>query len=1036
MLAVTALAFTAAPALAATHVTNPWYGANWFVNPDYQAEVDPYIALQTAAGNTTLAAAATKVRNQSTAIWLDSKASITGSGGRSSLTALLDAAVTQQTKKPAKPVVVTIVIYDLPQRDCNANASNGEFPAGAVGEYKSDYINPIATILSNSAYANLRFALIIEPDSLPNAVSNIGSKACTKEVAEGYEQGIVYALDAFHPITNAYNFLDISNASWLSWNTAGAATEYQKVVLATSAKYASIDGFVTNVSNYSPVQEPFYGNQKQVNGTAVNKATFYGGQRAIDELSFIKFNDPNSYIGLRAALQSVGFPTSSLNFAIDTSRNGWGGKARPTKASSSTDVNVFVDQSRIDRRLAPNDWCNQSGAGIGLAPWASSDYPTDPQLGALQYIDAFVWVKPPGESDGTSDPNASGYDKMCDPTQPDEFRPSVLTGALPNTPHAGTFNYSQFTQLLINASPSLGAVGGKPGKVRNLSGQPTDGGAAITWDAPASDGGNPITGYSVSYSVGGGSSGTSCQTMPNVTSCVYGGLSNGVQYTFQVWATTAAGDSVGVTVVVTPKAGQTVPGAPTNVTATANASQSATLSWTAPTNTGGSKITGYIVTDQDGKVGCTSTGPTSCLFNHSLVAGKTYYWKVQAVNSTGTGPAAQSNSIKATGAPATPAAPIAKAGNASATVTWTAPASNGYPITFYAVVSIPAASSCTTTGATTCTVTGLTNGTAYTFTVFAQNSSGPGSASPPSNSVTPVATATVPGAPTGVTATAGNAQATVTWVAPASNGGSAITSYRVTALPGGNTCVSGTLSCTVNLTNGTAYTFTVTATNAIGTGPASAASASVTPRTVPGAPTGVTATAGNASAAVVWVAPANNGGSTITGYTVTASPGGKTCTWTTGALTCTVSGLTNGTAYTFTVKATNAAGTGAASAASASVTPTAAGAVQCRAAVSTSSTWMSGTNGYGQVVVTVTNSGTVSTASWEVKLVWPHAMTINGTASNGNVTGSGTTNYTVTNVSYNGALAAGANTGSNSPNFQVYGSGAYAAPTSVSCSAK
>ena len=119
----------------------------------------------------------------------------------------------------------------------------------------------------------------------------------------------------------------------------------------------------------------------------------------------------------------------------------------------------------------------------------------------------------------------------------------------------------------------------------------------------------------------------------------------------------------------------------------------------------------------------------------------------------------------------------------------------------------------------------------------------------------------------------------------------------------------------------------MTATNAVGTGPASAASNAVTPTapTAPAAPTGVTATAGNASAQVSWTAPAN-GGSAITSYTVTPFIGttAQTPTTVTGsppATSVNVTGLTNGTAYTFTVSATNAVGTGPASAASNAVTP-------------------------------------------------------------------------------------------------------------------
>jgi hypothetical protein len=184
-----------------------------------------------------------------------------------------------------------------------------------------------------------------------------------------------------------------------------------------------------------------------------------------------------------------------------------------------------------------------------------------------------------------------------------------------------------------------------------------------------------------------------------------------------------------------------------------------------------------------------------------------------------------------------------------------------------------------------------------------------------------VSALTVPGAPTGVTASVGNAQATVSFSAPASNGGAAITGYTVTASTGQTATGSASPITVTGLTNGTATTFTVHATNSVGNSAESSASSSVTPAaaTAPGAPTIGTATAGNASASVAFTAPGSTGGSAITGYTVTSTPGGFTGTGTASPIS--VAGLTNGSAYTFTVHATNAIGNSAESAASNSVTP-------------------------------------------------------------------------------------------------------------------
>ena len=321
--------------------------------------------------------------------------------------------------------------------------------------------------------------------------------------------------------------------------------------------------------------------------------------------------------------------------------------------------------------------------------------------------------------------------------------------------------------------------------------------------------------------------------------------------------------------------------------------------------TTGPTITNSLTTD--------STGSASFVSNLSgLTSGVIYYVRAYATNSAGT---AYGNEITFTTALFAPTNVVAAAGNAQATVTFTAPG-GGAVVTGYTVTSTPG--NITANGsASPITVTGLTNGTAYTFTVIATNANGNSPASTASNSVTP---SSVPGAPTIGTATAGNAQTIVAFTAPASNGGSPITGYTVTSNPGNITGTGSTSPITVTgLTNGTAYTFTVVATNANGNSLPSSASNSVTPSTVPGAPSIGTATKGNTQATVAFTAPVNNGGSLITGYTVTSNPGNLTGTGSSSPIT--VTGLTNGTAYTFTVIATNANGNSLPSSASNSVRP-------------------------------------------------------------------------------------------------------------------
>jgi trimeric autotransporter adhesin len=468
-----------------------------------------------------------------------------------------------------------------------------------------------------------------------------------------------------------------------------------------------------------------------------------------------------------------------------------------------------------------------------------------------------------------------------------------------------------------------------------------DASATVTWTAPASDGGSAITNYLISAYVGG--TATISVGVGNVTSDTVSGLTNGTAYTFTVSAMNAVGFGASSphSNAVTP---DTVPGVPLIGTATAG-DTSATVTWTAPASNGGSAITGYTITASDsttpanGGQTCTwTTGPLTCAVT-GLTNGDSYSFTVTATNGVGTGASSgTSNAVTPATVPGVPVIGTATAGDASATVNWTAPASNGSPITNYDITTyVDGTPEATVTvgSVTSDIVSGLTNGTAYTFAVSAINAVGEGLLSSNSNSVTPD---TVPGVPVIGTAIAGDAGATVTWTAPVSDGGSAITGYSVTAADsttpanGGQTCTwtTGPLTCSVSgLTNGDSYSFTVTATNGVGTGASSGVSNAVTPDTVPGVPVIGTATAGDAGATVTWTAPVSDGGSAITGYSVTAADsttpanGGQTCTWTTGPLTCSVTGLTNGDSYSFTVTATNGVGTGASSGVSNAVTPAA-----------------------------------------------------------------------------------------------------------------
>ena len=343
----------------------------------------------------------------------------------------------------------------------------------------------------------------------------------------------------------------------------------------------------------------------------------------------------------------------------------------------------------------------------------------------------------------------------------------------------------------------------------------------------------------ISLSGGTYASGT-FNNLPNNSTFTAGGR------TLQITYPSQNGGSSSEAVVLTDISAATVPGAPSISSLSTPASGEVTVNWSAPVSNGGSAITDYLVRySSDGGSTWSSaidTGSTSTSYTVTgLNNGTAYVFDVAAVNAVGTSNYSSASSpVTPATVPGAPTSAAATAGNTNATVTWTAPVSNGgSAITDYLVRYSSDGgstwSSAIDTGSTSTsyTVTGLNNGTAYVFDVAAVNAVGTSNYSSASSPVTP---ATVPGAPTITSAVAGTGLVTVSWNAP-SIVGSGVTDYLVRySSDGGSTWSSafdtGSTSTSyviINLGDGTPYVFDVAAINANGVGAYSSASLPATP---------------------------------------------------------------------------------------------------------------------------------------------------------------------------------------------------------------
>ena len=479
--------------------SNPFSGTHQYVNADYQASVTTFFNAN--ADYVTKAQAYldnNQQWNTATAVWIDRKAAINGFDAVHGLEWHLTQALAQATTNT--PTVITFVVYDLPDRDCAAYSSNGEIVAketsqvaSALSDYEHNYIDAFNTVITSfyaanaDAAAKVKIVLLIEPDSLPNMITNAGvnngsSQYPTCQFVNQnrlYVQGIAYALKAFssNPYASSLSlYLDSAHSGWMGWqtninqfaniyNNTNPLSNYgtESVYGGLGSGFDSVRGFVVNTANYTPLKEAFTYSR-------------YLDNNAIISTAFYQWNDVYSLDAYIAEIMSIDSKTHTLlmqngghqitkpasalyqdkHFVIDTSRNGW------KKTTSAIDA-LGNPYARYEQRTSNANWCNvqniQLSDGSTTSPGLGEVPQADPILANPLYsgnlpIDAYVFVKPPGESDGNYDATTGTGDQMCSNGTGGFHNGSVSTDSLQNgsapAPSAGAWFEGAFKALLNN----------------------------------------------------------------------------------------------------------------------------------------------------------------------------------------------------------------------------------------------------------------------------------------------------------------------------------------------------------------------------------------------------------------------------------------------------------------------------------------------------------------------------------------------------------------------------------------------------------